>query len=245
MKKLQVLVPAAALVLIGAGQPAEPAAGPESVRPVAREGRGQEWWMERHRQVLERLKSGPVDVVFIGDSITQGWEGEGRREWERRFAPLNAANLGFSGDRTQHVLWRLRNGELEGVRPGVAVVMIGTNNTGADSAADIAAGIREIVGELKSRQPEMRILLLGIFPRGEKPGPQRDKIADVNREIAGLADGKQVVFMDLRDRFVRDDGTIDRAVMPDYLHLSAKGYEIWGEAIEAKVRELLGTPGRE
>lgn len=222
-----------------------PAAQPKAtvntaVVPVPREDGG---WKERHELINSRVKQGPVDVVFIGDSITQGWEGAGKDAWEKHFAKLHPANLGIGGDRTQHVLWRLDHGNLDGIKPKVAVVMIGTNNSnGADNTAgEIADGIAAIVASLKAKTPDTKILLLAIFPRGEKPNPQRDKLNEVNAKASRLADGKTVVFLDIGDKFLQPDWTISKEIMPDYLHLSPKGYEIWAAAIEPKIVELMGT----
>jgi lysophospholipase L1-like esterase len=222
-----------------------PAAQPKptvntAVVPVPREDGG---WKERHELINSRVKQGPVDVVFIGDSITQGWEGAGKDAWEKHFAKLHPANLGIGGDRTQHVLWRLDHGNLDGIKPKVAVIMIGTNNSnGADNTAgEIADGIAAIVASLKAKTPETRILLLAIFPRGEKPNPQRDKLNEVNAKASRLADGKTVVFLDIGDKFLQPDWTISKEIMPDYLHLSPKGYEVWAAAVEPKIVELMGT----
>jgi len=204
--------------------------------PVPREGR----WIERHEQINAQVREHPPDLVFIGDSITQGWESAGKEEWDRRYAPRNAANLGISGDRTQHVLWRLDHGNLEGITPKVAVVMIGTNNSGDDRPERIADGIEAIVKNLRAFLPRARILLLAIFPRGEDASDARRRTnEETNRRIAGLADGKWIHFLDIGSRFTRPDGTISRDVMPDLLHLSPAGYAIWGEAMEPTLARLL------
>ncbi|MCG3127261.1 MAG: hypothetical protein CHACPFDD_02119 [Phycisphaerae bacterium] len=207
--------------------------------------RKDEWWVKRNAAMNERIKLGKVDLVFIGDSITQGWEGEGKAAWEKHFAPLNAVNLGISGDRTQHVLWRLDHGHLDGLvanPPKAAVIMIGTNNSnGADhTAAEIAEGVTTIVGRIREKLPKTRILLLGIFPRGEKPNPQREKNAEASKLAAKVADGKMVQYLDIGEKFLQPDGTLSKEIMPDFLHLSPKGYDIWAEAVLPKVKELLG-----
>ena len=209
--------------------------------------RPDEWWAKRQDVVNERVKQGGVDVVFIGDSITQGWEGAGKEMWEKHFAPLHAVNLGFSGDRTQHVLWRLDHGNLEGIHPKAAVIMIGTNNSnGADNTAEeIAAGIGRIVAQLHEKTPRTQVLLLAIFPRGEKPNAQREKISKVNEAIAKLDDGKTVHYLDIGPKFLEKDGTLSKEIMPDFLHLSAQGYTIWAEAVAPKVAELMkGEPAK-
>jgi lysophospholipase L1-like esterase len=195
----------------------------------------------RHKQFLEIAKKGNVDVFFLGDSITQGWEGAGKEAWKKNFEPLKAANFGIGGDQTGHVLWRLTEGkELEGIHPKVAVIMIGTNNTGGHKAEDIAGGIEAIVAELRKQRPECKILLLGIFPRSPKPTDAvRTKIKDINTRISKLDDGKHVFYRDIGDKFLQPDGTLSKDIMPDYLHLSPKGYEIWAEAIKPDVEKLL------
>lgn len=200
------------------------------------------WWQARHAAMNERVKQGNADLLFIGDSITQGWEGAGKEVWAKHYAPRNAVNLGIGGDRTQHVLYRLLNGNLQGISPKAAVLMIGTNNSnGADNTAgEIADGVTAIVKLLREKQPQAKILVLAIFPRGEKPNPQREKLAQVNSLVAKLADGKQVFFMDIGANLSNPDGTIFKDVMPDFLHLSPKGYEIWATSIEGKLKELLG-----
>src|SRR5436190_8716596 len=122
---------------------------------------------DRHKQFLKIVEKGEGDVIFLGDSITQGWEGKGKKAWADNLAPLKAVNLGIGGDQTGHVLWRITEGkELEPLKPKVAVIMIGTNNTGGHTAEQIAGGIKAIVEELRKQKPQMKILLLGVFPRG-------------------------------------------------------------------------------
>lgn len=206
--------------------------------PVPREGK----WIDRHNAMNERVKKGDVDLVFIGDSITQGWEGAGKQAWESHYAKRKAVNLGIGGDRTQHVLWRLDNGNLENIQPKLAVIMIGTNNSNGEdnTVADIAAGVRAIVKKLRDTTPKTKILLLGIFPRGEKPNAQRGKILQVNQVIAKLDDGKNVFYKDIGPLFVNEGGILPKAIMPDFLHLAPQGYEMWAEAIEPDVKRLLG-----
>jgi lysophospholipase L1-like esterase len=198
-------------------------------------------WFRRHESFVRRTVQGPVDVLFLGDSITQGWEGAGKDVWKERFAPLKAANFGIGGDQTQHVLWRITTGtELQGIEPKVAVLMIGTNNLGGHSVEQIAGGITAIVKELRKQKPGVKVLLLGIFPRSEKPdAPQRDKIKKINEIISKLDDGSHVKYLDIGEKFLEPDGTLSRAIMPDFLHLSAKGYTIWADAVEPAVKELL------
>jgi lysophospholipase L1-like esterase len=162
--------------------------------------------------------------------------------WATRYAGFKAVNLGIGGDRTQHVLWRLDHGNMEGLTPKVAVVMIGTNNTnGSDNtAAEIADGIKKIVAKVQEKSPATKVLLLAVFPRGEAGDPQRDKIAQINGIIKELDDGKRVRFLDIGRRFLEEDGSLPKNVMPDLLHLSASGYEIWGDAMGPLLVEMMG-----
>ena len=200
------------------------------------------WWMPRHEAVCERLTQGHVDVLFIGDSITHGWENAGKELWETYYAPRNAVNMGFSGDRTQHVLWRLDRSDFKGVSPKLAVIMIGTNNSNGDdnTAEEIADGIIAICDRLRTQLPEMKILVLAIFPRNPGPGDQREKNAEASRLAARVADGKMIHYLDINKQFLTDQDVLTKAVMPDYLHPNATGYKIWAEAIESKMAELLG-----
>jgi len=212
------------------------AQGPETVVPKPREGR----WMDLHRNFVDRAKQGHVDLLFLGDSITQGWNDN--EVWKRFYGPRNAANFGIGGDRTQHVLWRIQNGELDGIEPKVVVLMIGTNNASSGTADEIAQGITAIVEELRRRLPKARILLLGIFPRGQKPDATREKLQAVNAKIARLDDGSHVKFLDIGQSFLNEDGTISREIMPDFLHLSRKGYRIWADAMEPTLWSMLDEP---
>jgi lysophospholipase L1-like esterase len=171
----------------------------------------------------------------------------GKAVWDREFAPLKAANFGIGGDRTQHVLWRLRNGETDGYQPKAVVLMIGTNNTGFErdgktprnTPPEIIEGVTAVVSELRAKFLEAKILLLAIFPRGEKDSPQRLQVAEVNRALVKLHDGQHVFFLDINDRFLDADGNIPKDVMPDLLHPNAKGYGIWAEAIREPLKKLL------
>lgn len=210
-----------------------------AVTPVSRQD---EWWVKRHQSFNERVAQGNVDLIFIGDSITHGWEGAGKEVWDKYYARRNAVNLGIGGDRTEHVLWRLENGNIEGISPKAAVLMIGTNNSNGDdyTAEEIGDGITAIVRRLRTALPGTRILILGIFPRGPEPSPQREKNI-VASEIAGkLADGRMIYYMDIGDHFLQPDGKLTQDIMPDYLHLTPLGYQIWAIAIESKLRDLLG-----
>lgn len=201
-----------------------------------------DWWMPRHEQKLrEKEAMERVDLVWIGDSITHGWEHEGKELWNEHFAPLHSLNLGFSADRTEHVLWRLQHGAVDGIAPQVAVIMIGTNNTGhrQDPAEETAAGVRAIIDELQARTPETKILLLAIFPRGETPDdPLRQLNTQINEILATYADGERVFFQDINEVFLNEDGRLPQSIMPDLLHPNAEGYRRWAEAIKPTLTRL-------
>ena len=202
----------------------------------------------RHKEFLKRIEKskGKGDVIFLGDSITHGWEGQ--KAWKESFGEFNPVNLGIGGDQTGHVLWRITEGkELEHLNPKAAVIMIGTNNTGGHSAEQIAGGIKAIVEELKKQKPHMKILVLGVFPRasgtkGDKSVPPEKlnkKIPAINAIISKLDDGKTVFYKDIGKDFLTEDGGLSRKIMDDYLHLTADGYAIWGKAIKGDIEKLV------
>jgi lysophospholipase L1-like esterase len=209
---------------------------------------------KRHESFNEISKKGEAQLVFLGDSITHGWEGKGKAVWTKDWAPLKAANFGIGGDRTEHVLWRLENGNFDGLKPKEIVLMIGTNNTGhqgrpqkelngavyACTAEQTAEGIKAIIAKLQQKCPDAKILILAIFPRGaNKDDKFRQQNEATNSIIKGFADDKKVFFLDVGAKFLADDGTLPKSIMPDLLHPNAEGYQIWSDAMEAKVKELL------
>ena len=198
-------------------------------------------WTGKHESFLKRAKEGKIDLLFLGDSITEGWGNNS--VWQKNYGPLNAANFGIGGDMTQNVLWRIQNGEIEGVSPKVTVLMIGTNNFGLEGhpPADVAKGITTIVQTLRKKLPSTKILLLGIFPRDEKPNTEsRKKIQKVNEQIAGLDDKKIVRYLDIGAKLTAPDGAIAKDIMPDFLHLSEKGYQIWADSMDPLLKQLMG-----
>ncbi|MGK0187096.1 MAG: arylsulfatase A-like enzyme/lysophospholipase L1-like esterase [Verrucomicrobiales bacterium] len=210
--------------------------------PVSRSG--EDWWHQRWQATNKKTQKGPGKLLFIGDSITQGWEGSGKATWEKFYGNRDAINLGFSGDRTEHALWRLEKGNFNGVTaPKLAVVMIGTNNTGhfEQEPTQTAAGVAAIVDKLQTQFPETKVLLLGVFPRGAtSDDPSRKINTAINQKIASLDDRDDVDFLDISDSFLGEDGTLSKDIMPDLLHLSEDGYQLWAAAIESKVAELGG-----
>jgi len=217
------------------------AVGAEKHSAVAPAHRHSSWTL-RHWAVNERVKQGNVDMIFIGDSITHSWENNGREIWQKYYGHRKAVNLGFSGDRTQHVLWRLDNGNIDGISLKVAVIMIGTNNSNRDdnTAEEIADGIIAICKKLRARLPKTKILLLAVFPRAEKPCPQREKIAKANKIASKFADGKMIHYLDIGPKFLQPDKSISKEIMPDFLHLTPRGYQIWAEAMEPAIVKLMG-----
>ena len=194
----------------------------------------------RHRTFVDIAKGAPIELVFVGDSITDGWRNAGQPIWDANWAPYKAANFGIGGDTTQGVLWRMQNGELEGYRAKLFILMLGTNNINRNPNDEIVDGNRLIVEEFKKRQPQAKVLILGIFPRAPQASdPYRTSIKDINSKLAKLADNKQVFFMDIGDKFLTADGTLTPEIMPDGLHPNLRGYKIWAEAISARVKELM------
>lgn len=230
--------------LAKAETPAAPAAPVAQINPAVtpKDRNSENWWKQRHENCVATSKKGGVDLAFFGDSITQGWEGAGRDFWKQHFEPLKAANYGFSGDRTEHLLWRLHNGELEGITPKLVVLLLGTNNVGHKSStpAQTAEGMKLVLAKFQEKLPQAKILLLAVFPRDEKPdGPMRKAVTEINEACKTMGDDKRVFFMDIGEKLRQPDGALSREITPDFLHLSPKGYQIWAEAIKEKVAELM------
>jgi beta-glucosidase len=205
-----------------------------------------DWWSPRHEAILKRISKGNVDLIFVGDSITHHWtegaflESRGGNVWDDYYGHRNAVNMGFAGDDTCNVLWRVQNGEIDGIAPKLAVLMIGTNNTGDNQTPEqIGGGIIAIVNTIREKLPQTNVLLLGVFPRGKNPSPLRDMITEINEYASKVADGTMIHYLDIGAKFLNPDGTISPDIMPDYTHPSEKAYRIWAEAIEPKVRELM------
>jgi lysophospholipase L1-like esterase len=198
-------------------------------------------WMARHQATVERAKQGNVDLIFVGDSITHGWEGGGKDIWDHYYAPRKAMNLGFGWDRTEHVLWRLDNGEIDGLKPKVAVLLIGVNNVGGNTVDDTVAGTTAVLNDLHSKLRRTKVLLLSIFPWKQTPDdPMRKKANEISEKVAAaFAKEKWVTSLNIGDKFLQPDGTLSRDIMPDYLHPNKKGYQIWAEAMEPTLARLM------
>jgi beta-glucosidase len=223
----------------------------EAVTPMPRPEK--DWWMPRHQEKVDRIAQGNVDLLMIGDSITHSWEKSGKEVWDNYYASRNAVNLGYSGDRTQHVLWRLENGEIDNISPRLAVLMIGTNNSNRDdyTAEQIADGIKAIVYKLRTELPDTKVLVLAIFPRGDSE-QRKDKEHDATyndqwakNDKAGqlaseMADGKMIFYLDINKAFLNEEGVLTREVMPDLLHPKEKGYALWADAMEPTIARLMG-----
>ena len=205
-----------------------------SVTPVSR---GDQWWVQRCSKIQSEIDKAGDDshVLFVGDSITQGWEGAGSAVWKEMIAPLGALNFGIGGDRTEHVLWRLEKTNFGGVCPDFAVVMIGTNNFGQfnpDDEGEVLLGVVAVVEKLKELFPAMKIVLLDIFPRGKTFNAMRGSILQVNQILQSkFAEDEDVHVLQIGHLFTESNGEISTSIMPDYLHLSEAGYQLWADAI--------------
>jgi len=213
----------------------------EATTPVPAKTSSEAWWNSNFERINTDLKKmeGKVDVAFVGDSITARWRGS--ENWEKHWGAYRAVNMGIGGDQTQHVLWRLQNGQLDGYKAKLFVVMIGTNNLWGREAdpAHAAAGVKAILDLIQEKQPQAKILLMSVLPTGEKPNPGREKRAAVNELISKFAGGS-VEYVDVWGKFLEADESISKEVMHDFLHLAPKGYDIWADAIRGKVKETVG-----
>ncbi len=226
---------------------APPEARPSTVVPLTqdRDYPGYDW-AKRFAAARALVRDQKPELVFLGDSITHAfgglpsdWAARGGETWQKFYARRNAVNLGCGWERTENVLWRLDHGVLDGAAPKVVVLMIGTNNLDVNTPDEVALGVEAIIARLNARVPRTKILLLAIFPRGQKPDARRAKLAEVNARLAKLGGRNNVTWLDIGAKFLNADGTISSSVMNDYLHPTAKGYAIWAEAMEPTLARLL------
>lgn len=208
-----------------------------------------------HEQMLENLKKGRIDVYFAGDSITRRWRATDYPQflanWNENFFGWNAANFGWGGDSIQNILWRLQNGELDGVHPKVIVLLAGTNNLGNAPASDakvanISSGIKAVLDTMHAKAPKSTIIVMGILPRndGAKPTAAMASIDKINENIAKLANGKSIRYLNINDKLADKTGKLLDGMTGDRLHLSLKGYQVWADALKPILTELLGPPGK-
>jgi lysophospholipase L1-like esterase len=205
-------------------------------------------WMSQHETFVARAKQGGIDLLFIGDSITAGWQwdGWGLNVWNKYYAPRHAADFGIGYNRTQNVLWQIENGELDGIHPKVVVLLIGTNNAGNEdngkprnTTPEIVEGVTAIVKEVSVKLPQSKLLLIGVFPRGHKDDPIRVQVKEINSQLAKLDDGKTVRFLDINSKLIAPDGTISENFRSDLLHPKEQGYKIWADAMQGTLDEML------
>lgn len=240
------------LVLLLAASQCHAQAGPKPGASEAFQKQDNGTFLKKHGAILARGKSGPVGLLFLGDSITERWH-IAPHIWEAYYGKYQPANFGIGGDRTQHVIWRIEHGELDGIAPKVTVLMLGTNNSLDFNAEEIAAADRKIVGMIRARLPDTKILVLGIFPRGprdrnghpitpahvEEAARRMQTIDAANRELAKLDDGKTIRFLNINDVFLGQDGRIPHSIMPDQLHPGPAGYQLWADAMQPLLESML------
>jgi len=235
-----------ALLVVTVGAQTESATLVDASAAIPKHGNAR--FYELHAAHLKRAKAGPIGLLFVGDSITERWA-QVPEIWEANYGKYQPANFGIGGDQTQHVIWRIEDGVLDGLKPKVVVLLIGTNNTHSHTAEQIAAADAKIVSLIRAKIPGAKVLLLGIFPRGpriNKKGVVLDDgvkrmqvIPAVNKLLAKLDDGKTVRFLDFGAKFVGPDGKIPETIMPDQVHLSPDGYRIWVDAMRPLLEEMM------
>lgn len=220
-----------------------PAQVPDVAAPkMGRGGSIEKRFEQMHESFLKRGKEGKIGLLFLGDSITEGW-GKAKKVWDEHYGKDDVANFGISGDQTQHVLWRIDNGELDGISPKVVVLMIGTNNIQYPQE-QILAGVTKVVSEIHEKLPQSKLLLLAVFPRGADPANKgvaelREKFKFINEGLAKLDDGSKTRYLDIGPKFLDADGKLSKDIMPDALHPNAKGYEIWADAMQPLLDEMM------
>lgn len=224
----------------------------DSNSAVTPEPLSSKFWQDRFDEINQRTYQDEVDLLFVGDSITHFWEGTiypedgephpatGQTVWDEYFSHRKAANIGIGSDRTESLLWRLDNGNLDGISPKLTVLLIGTNNWRTNTAPEIADGIIEVVDLLLEKLPHSDVLLMGVFPRGERPNDIRAMLAEASALAASQFSGNnRIIYLDIGEKLLNEDGLLSANIMPDFLHPSAEGYAIWAEAIEPIISNVL------
>jgi beta-glucosidase len=244
MKHVYILSVVAFITIVSVLHAEKPAAPPvKENHAVIPQCRIEEWWFARQAEKIGIMSKGDVDLLMVGDSITHGFEGIGSNVWKKYFVPRKAVNLGFGGDRTQHVLWRLDHLPPLKNAPKGAVLLIGTNNIcwGSDTPKQASEGVQAIVKKLRDLYPEMEIVVLCVFPRRRKPDhPHRKQIVELNSYLPALLKGmKNVKLVDIGPKFLDENGVLPAEMMPDTTHPSEKGYEVWATAIEPELKRML------
>ncbi len=203
--------------------------------------KGKKWWIQFHNSHNPKARKQNPSLVFLGDSLTHQWAQTGKRVWKRHYQKRNAVNFGIGGDRTEHILWRVEDGLFKGLSPKVVVILAGTNNAWTNTAQETAEGVVALVKAVRQKSPSATILLLGILPRGKDDSDtMRALVFKANQTFQTIADGKHIHYLDIGHVFLNQDRTISETIMPDHLHLSVRGYELWAQAMEPKLAQLLG-----
>jgi len=213
-----------------------------AVHPWEPEARTDAWWVQRHDSFLAETKKdgSTIQVIFYGDSITEGWKGEGQAVWTEYYGNSHAVNYGIGGDQTQHLVWRINNGEVDGLHPKLVVLKIGTNNLGGNTDEDIAKGIHQIIMDLEKKLPSAKVLLLGILPRGDANNAFDPRIKHINTIIKTYADGNKVQFLDMGPQFEDTTGHVHANLyVPDKLHLNKEGYSVWAKTMAPLFDKML------
>ncbi len=214
-----------------------------AVAPVARPGA----WLKQHEGFVALASQGDVDLLFLGDSITGLWDKTAPSVWSRHYAPRKVANFGIGGDHIQHLLWRLDHGELDGIKPRVVVLMVGTNNIPHETEDQVVEGVKAVVDRVRHKLPGAKILLLGVTPRGLNRDPSQvttapdPRVPRLNARLARLEDGPTIRYLDIGPALLDGSGRLVQVIQPDFLHLSRKGYQIWADAMEPTLWNMMQT----
>ena len=209
-----------------------------TVVPVARTTRA--GWMERHDLILNRIKKNQVDLLFIGNSITQRWELQGKKAWETYFAPLHAVNAGIDGDCTQHLIWRLDNGLMEGISPKLIILLIGSNHVNDYTAGEIVDGIKAITCRIRNKLPKTKVLILGVLPRGTASPAGAYRLAKASESASKIADNQKIYYLDVSEKFFDTNGDVSSELMTaDRVHLSEAGYNLLAETLKPTIARLM------